>query len=70
MTFQTIWVLGVSKKIAKRVTAKKMYVLLSGMDLNDPKWEIDEKSTSDCEASQKNVSLSDKYELTLLFPSF
>jgi len=51
---------SVSKKIAKRVTAKKMYVLLSGMDLNDPKWEIDEKSTSDCEASQKNVSLSDK----------
>lgn len=42
-----------------------MYVLLSGMDLNDPKWEIDEKSTSDCEASQKNVSLSDKYEQTL-----
>ena len=35
------------------------------MDLNDPKWEIDEKSTSDCEASQKNVSLSDKYEQTL-----
>ena len=47
-----------------------MYVLLSGMDLNDPKWEIDEKSTSDCEASQKNVSLSDKYELTLLLQDF